>query len=234
MSHTVLFDLNVDIARKDILDPSKTIHIVRGFLDKDTLGEYFDELKAVFDSAPRIKDKPEHDDGPDCVQPWIYDHDRKQFMVHRIYSFIHNEQGTLRGRVHEAIMQGRDQIESVWPNKAVYEEKNYSNFHIVTKYEDGGDGYPRHTDVPYEYDYPMLQCWVQLSEHGKDFTGGDLILYTPDGGRVSGIHDLGIQAGDLVFFDKRTEHEVSPCHTLEGGEGRWIVIVGAMGPLKPR
>ncbi len=232
MSQALSPSLDIDAVRSDVLDPTKTAHVVRGFLQSDQLDTYFTELQQLFHTSPRVKGKPTQYDSPDCVQPWVYDHDRKKFMVHRTYLFPHNEPGTIRGSIHNTIMHARDDIEAPWPNQETYRQQRYRNFHILTKYEDGVDGYPRHSDVPYEHPYPMLQCWVQLSQPGADFTGGDLLLYPPEGELVSLAKDLHVRAGDLVFFDKRTEHEVTPCDAVTGGIGRWIIIVGALGPFE--
>jgi 2OG-Fe(II) oxygenase superfamily len=223
--------VDIELARSQIQDESLTAYVVHGYLGESHRHHYFQELVDVYESSARTKIRPMSDDGDDCVQPWLYDHSLEKFMVNRMYLFLHNEIGTLRGKIHNEIMQTRDLIEADWPNQRLYTEKGYRSFHIVTKYESGADGYPRHTDVPFDYQYPMLQCWLQLTDPGHDFQGGDLVLHPPSGRSVSVIHDLGVRAGDLIFFDKRTEHEVTPCHHRDGGVGRWIVIVGAMAPL---
>lgn len=224
--------LDLQAARSDILNQKKTAHVIHRFLHPESLQTYFSELRSIFESAPRVKDKPTQYNGADCVQPWIYDHQRKAFMVHRTYLFPHNERGSARGAVHHSIMQARDDLEAPWSNQEAYREHRYRSFHILTKYEDGVDGYPRHSDVPYDHPTPMLQCWLQLSQPGVDYSGGDLILYPPAGGQLSLAKDLRVQAGDLVFFDKRTEHEVTPCKPIACGLGRWIIIVGAMGAFE--
>ncbi|MCA9303441.1 MAG: hypothetical protein KC996_04900 [Phycisphaerales bacterium] len=231
MSTLEQMKIDVDRARRDILDPSRTAHVVRGFLDEEQLGRYFAEMNELFAHAPRSKEKPTSVEQPDFVLPWLYSEELKRFMVHRIYCFPCNETGTYHGEVHAMVMRSRDEIESVWNNTPVYRAKNYGDLHIITKYEDGSDGYPRHTDVPFEHPTPMLQCWLQLTTPGIDFDGGDLLMHPPGGGVISGFGDLGITSGDLVFFDKRTEHEVTACDGVEGGRGRWISIIGAKAPM---
>lgn len=231
---SVVDGLRIDIeqARREILDPALTAHVVKGFLDGEELGRYFDEMDELFTSAPRCKEKPTTVDQDDFVLPWLYNHELKKFMVHRIYCFVRNEIGTFRGAVHSAVMRARDEIETIWDNAPTYREKNYADLHIITKYEDGSDGYPRHNDVPFEHPTPMLQCWLQLTTPSVDFDGGDLILHPPGGGTVSAFKDLGVSSGDLLFFDKRTDHEVSACDAVDGGRGRWISIIGAMAPME--
>jgi len=225
-------EIDTERARGDILDPCRTAHVVKGFLDPDQLAGYFDEINGIYAHAERDTEKPLTVDRADYVLPWLYCHERKRFMVHRIYCFPCNEGGTLHGGVHAAVMRTRDEIEADWDNSPVYRAKNYRSLHIITKYEDGSDGYPRHSDVPFEHPTPMLQCWLQLTTPGVDFNGGDLVLHPPGGGSLSAFADLGITAGDLVFFDKRTEHEVTACAGVEGGRGRWISIIGAMAPME--
>ncbi len=224
--------IDIQTIRKDILDPSRTASVVRAMLPPSTLKSYMDGAQSDFQNAPRTKDKPDIDQGPDRVLPWVWDNELKTFTVHRLYRFLHNEAGTTHGSVHQEIMDIRDQVESAWPNRDFYTKNGLRNIHIIAKYEHHSAGYHRHTDDPIGHTHPLLQCWVQLSQPGKDFSGGDLILYPPGGGQISAINDLNIQAGDAIFFDKRTEHEVLPCGRLENGRGRWIAIVGAMAPMQ--
>lgn len=223
---------DIQTAREQISNPARTVFVARSMVPPDILRAYMQEAESQFEHAPRTKEKPALDAGPDRVMPWVWDHHREAFTVHRLYRFIHNESGTLNGDVHQMIMDTRDQIESAWPNRELYRAKSYRNIHIIAKYEHNSDGYARHTDVPFEYPHPLLQCWLQLTEPGTDFVGGDLILYPPGGGSIAAIADLGIRAGDVLFFDKRTEHEVTPCGHAEHGRGRWIAIVGAMAPMQ--
>lgn len=233
MREPIDLPIDIDAVRASILDPTRTYAHIRGAIGTDTLKDYIHELTEAFEAAPRVKTKPESDGGPDVVQPWVWDDALKTFTVHRFYRFPHAEHGTLHGDVHQAICTARDEIESAWPNTARYEQEGYRQYHIIAQYKHESAGYDRHTDVPYAYDYPMLQCWLQITEPGTDFDGGDLILYTPGGQRLAAISDLGVRAGDVLFFDKRTEHEVEACRQVEGGLGRWIGIIGAMAPLAP-
>ena len=229
---TATLSIDIEAARREILDPTRTVTIVRGAVDSVTLADYVSEAATDFERLPRVKERPEVDEGPDVVLPWVWDHDLKTFTVHRLYRFLHNEAGTTHGSVHEPIMRTRDAIEEAWPNGPTYEAQRYRNLHIIAKYEHGSAGYDRHTDVPFEHPHPMLQCWLQLTEPGSDFAGGDLILYPPAGGEIRAVADLGIRAGDVLFFDKRTEHEVTALESVEGGRGRWIAIVGAMATMR--
>ncbi len=225
--------LNIDInaARTQILDPACGAFVVRGAVDPATLDRYLEEAEAMFEHGPRRREKPTVDGQEDFIIPWIYDHGQERFTVHRLYRFTGNEAGTTHGGVHVPIMRTRDAIEAIWPNEALYAEKGLRNVHLITKYEHGAEGYPRHTDVPFPYDHPLLQCWLQLSRPGVDFGGGDLILHPAGGPSISAFNDLKIDAGDVMFFDKRVEHEVTPCEPREHGRGRWIGIVGAMAPM---
>ena len=232
MTTSQLLITDTEQARADILDPAKTYHLVKSAVPADLLSQYMIEAAEQFQNAPRTREKPEIDSGPDRVMPWVWDDAQKKFTVHRLYRFIHNETGTTHGAVHTPIMETRDLIEQCWPNQKLYEEKQLRNIHIIAKYENNSQGYARHSDVPFEYPYPLLQCWLQLSQPGTDFDGGDLILYPPAGGSVAAIADLGISAGDVLFFDKRTEHEVTPCGPCNSERGRWIAIVGAMAPMQ--
>lgn len=229
-SHKLSID--VDTVRAEILDPNRTVSVARNVVSTSTLHDYMADAIEQFETGLRTKIKPEIDDGPDRILPWVWDEERGTFSVHRLYRFLHNEAGTTHGTVHRSIMKARDRIESVWPNQSLYESKGLRNIHIIAKYEHNSRGYERHTDVPFEYPHPLLQCWLQLTEPGKDFDGGDLILYPPGGGSIAAVADLGIRAGDVLFFDKRTEHEVTPCGDAADGRGRWIAIVGALAPLQ--
>ncbi|MBL4591462.1 MAG: hypothetical protein JKY96_05830 [Phycisphaerales bacterium] len=227
-----LLPIDIAQAQRAIEDPAATAFVVRSVLSGDDLKRYTSEVENQFASAPVGKVKPTVDTGEDFVLPWIFDQARKEHTVHRLYRFCNNDPATHHGEIHTRIMNTRDAIEQAWDNADAYRQHHYRNIHIITRYLHNAEGYPRHNDVPYEHPFPMLQCWMQLTEPGVDFGGGDLILHPPEGPSISAFEDLKIGAGDLIFFDKRTEHEVTECKAVAGGRGRIIALIGAMAPLK--
>ncbi len=229
-----LLPIRIADARAAIEDQSQTAFVVRGALSAGELDDYIRGVQGQFAHAPVGKEKPATDSGEDFVLPWIYDHTKKQFSVHRLYRFCTNDSGSSYGAFHERVMNTRDEIEQPWDNTPAYREHGYRNIHIITRYLDDADGYPRHNDVPYPHPCPMLQCWLQLTEPGQDFKGGELVLHPPSGPSVSVYQDLGVRGGDLIFFDKRTDHEVTECRTVGSGRGRMIALIGAMAPLETR
>src|SRR5262249_39159632 len=108
------------------------------------------------------------------------------------------------------------------------ERERLQDYIIVTKYVADTGMLPRHHDYEGPAPFPLLQSLVLLSDSPTDYTGGDFLLYTKSGRRLSLANDIGARKGDLRLFDKSLAHSVEV--TRAGTQtqlGRWSVLIGA-------
>lgn len=223
--------------RKTLADREVGHVVIRGAVELGLVERYRAECEAFLANGPVLHRRITRADMFDYVHPRHIGADGKPARVaepstFRIYQFPWNATPVSRP-VFDALLGVRDAIEQCWLEDPVYggEMKEVVDYVQPTRFVPGRGGLPRHKDYAGPPTYPFLQVFMFLSQPGRDFDGGELTLFTRDGGRVRLIEDLGLQPGDIVLFDRDIEHEVQPTKAgADGDVGRWSVVVSRDRP----
>ncbi len=218
--------IDADSARREILDPGIGFVVVRGLYSPQQIDTYRDSCERFIESGTRIRQRILTSRIKDYVHP--RSHDREERTV-RIYQYFHNHHGDETGSFLDRAIALRDRIEQGWLDDPGYSKERQSLFDyvIVTHYNGNKGLLPKHVDYDGPAPKPLVQFWVALSEPGKDYRGGNLILYSKDGSARRVETDLEIRKGDALIFDKSLPHEVELTETPPGALGRWTVLIGA-------
>lgn len=127
----------------------------------------------------------------------------------------------------------RNQIEEAWLEDPVYrsEKETLLDYAIVTHYYGNKGMLTKHQDYDGPASLPLVQFWVALAEPGRDYQGGNLVLYSKNGHRRRVETDLCVHKGDALVFDKTLPHEVELTQVAGArARGRWTVLIGARAP----
>lgn len=225
---------DVEAMAKDVLDHDLGFTVARGLLSPDEVASFRRYAEKGFESLPRIREKPSTLGLQNYVMPLVWDDKTGEVLVERQYHFL--DQPQLDGdsdepeRIIRKVLGLRDSLESQWLPEGYYEQESCYDVNMVTKYV-VGSAYPLHADAPKETPFPLLQTWSLLTEPGVDFSGGELLMHRRDGRIVRCMEELGLRPGDVLFFDRRLDHEVEPSEIIK--LGRWITLFGAKPVLHP-
>jgi hypothetical protein len=222
--------MNIAQARHDLLNADAGFHVIRGLYSPEEVDSYRKACERFMSSATRIHERVMTDRMPDYVHPRSHDQVER---TARIYQYFHNHRGDEIGLWLDRAMSLRNQIESAWLDEPAYlaEKNSLLEYVIVTQYHGNRGMLPRHNDYCGPAPKPLIQFWVALSEHGKDYEGGNLVLHTKSGKRYRVESDLGLKKGDALVFDKTVDHEVELTKMPSvDAIGRWTVLIGARAP----
>jgi hypothetical protein len=229
-----LSELEVRSARCALLDSDKGFFVVRRAFTQVELDRYLANCNAFLKDGPTIFSRITTPGMYDYVHPRSFD---SLPRTYRIYQFFPNHNVDFERSLFDRAMALREQIESLWDTDDAYraERQRLQNYVIVTNYVPNSGLLRRHKDYRKPLKYPLMQMLVMLTMSGTDFAGGDFILHTQTGGRVSVQSDLKLLPGDILMFDKSLEHEVALVLPKEGGgRGRWSALIGARAPSHSR
>ncbi|WP_437991762.1 2OG-Fe(II) oxygenase [Sorangium sp. So ce145] len=223
--------IDTEKARQDLLDPSLGFFVIRGLFSTKETDKYRESCERFMTDARRIRARIITNSMCDYVHPRSHDHVER---TARIYQYLHNHQDDFIGGLLGRAIAIRDTIESAWLSNPIYrnEKATLHDYVIVTHYYGNRGMLSRHRDYNGPAPLPLIQFWVALSEPGKDYEGGNLVIYSKDGTRRRVEADLGLRRGDALIFDKTLLHEVELTQIPADGaaRGRWTVLIGARAP----
>lgn len=222
---------DVAALRRDLLDAARGYVVLRQFLQVEEVDRYREECAAFLRRAPRIHRRILGAGLPDYVHPRTAPTERRRGRgpeTYRIYQFLHNRHSPATQALFDRALGLRDAIEAPWLSDDAYraEHDQLRDYVQVTQYVLDSRGLPRHSDTERGLPYPLLQPLLMLSQTGVDYEGGDLRIYPQKGDPISADRDLALAKGDLLFFDRSLEHEVTPSRA-SSGVGRWAAVIGA-------
>lgn len=219
--------IDIDQARRDLLDENVGFAVVRGLFSEAEAETYRQECERFVQKSKRIRQRIMTDSMEDYVHP--RSHDREERTA-RIYQYFHNHKADMTGKLLNRAMKIRNEIEQAWLSDPVYrsEKETLLDYVIVTQYHGNRGLLPKHVDYDGPAPKPLVQFWVALSEPGKDYEGGNLVLYSKSGLSRRVETDLKIRKGDAILFDKSLPHEVELTRIPGNAAlGRWTVLIGA-------
>lgn len=224
--------MKIDVvqARRDLIDKDKGFVVVRSLYSSAEVDAYRDACERFMATSKRIQRRIIADTMEDYVHP--RSHDEHERTV-RLYQYFHNHRGDMIGRFLERAMTIRDSIEEEWMDDETYraEKQSLLDYVIVTHYYGDKGLLTKHSDYDGPAPRPLVQFWVALSEPGKDYVNGNLVLYSKNGRSRRAETDLELHKGDALIFDKSLPHEVELTQIAdEGSLGRWSVLIGARAP----
>ncbi len=230
---------DLDALREQLADPDRGYAVLRGFLSSEEVEHYRSECSRFFERGPVVHQRINRGDMFDYVHPRYQDPDGKIWStkdsrrianILRIYQFSHNRHSAPTARLFQRVLDLRNLLEEPWQSDEAYcqELEELSDYIQATKLLEDNHGVRRHRDSKRDLAHPVLQPLMLLSEPGLDFEGGDVLIHSRSGRVAHVIADEALRKGDLVFFDRRLEHEVEAT-TSSGrtGRGRWSVVIGA-------
>jgi hypothetical protein len=226
--------IDVAQARRDLTDDDVGFFVVRQLYTPAEIDAYRETCERFMRSSKRIQQRIITDSIEDYVHP--RSHDQHERTV-RIYQHFHNHRDDMVGRLLDRAITIRNQIEEVWLSDDVYrsEKETLLDYVIVTHYYGNKGLLTKHADYDGPAPRPLVQFWVALSTPGKDYQGGNLVLYSKSGRARRVETDLSIHKGDAVIFDKSLPHEVELTEVSGAGAlGRWSVLIGARAPRDSR
>ena len=199
--------------------------IVRNFFLQDQLEQLKDNMRLGFSSSPWLRGKSFTDQSPDYCTTWI---SRRfgELVAARFYQQSHNRPTTIAKIIDELqrfCVSVEDLVNKDVQREILSKRGKRTFFDIYTIYSSNSGFYPRHKDQ--DNGICELQAQVTLTQHGKDFDGGNLILHMENELEIK----LGsqLQMGDIIIFDKNIEHSVEEIKSIKGGLGRWMVLINA-------
>jgi hypothetical protein len=222
--------IDTTVVRRDLLDNGKGFFVLEGLYSADQIDAYREACDSFIRRGKRIHERIMTDTMEDYVHP--RSHDREERTV-RIYQYFHNHRDDMIGEFLNRAMLIRNQIEEAWLDNAVYrcEKETLLDYAIVTHYYGNKGMLPKHQDYDGPAPFPLVQFWVALAQPGKDYEGGNLVLYSRNGRSRRVEMELGIRKGDALVFDKTLPHEVELTRVAgAGARGRWTVLIGARAP----
>ncbi len=228
--------MNYEDLGKQISNKGIGYAIVRGLFSSEEIDRYRNECNEYIKKGRKVYARIIRDDLPDYVHPRTVFEDGTigtpdmPASNWRIYQYFHNKHTDETESFFKKVLTIRDRIEQQWEDVPGYlsEKQKLINYNIVTKYIESSNGLPKHIDYRGEAPFPFIQSVVLLSTPEIDYKGGDFILYSKDGSKVSLQNDLKMEKGDVFFFDKSLPHEVLPTEISEASNiGRWSVLIGA-------
>lgn len=227
-------DRDLETLREEILDPRRGYSLVRGFYSVDDIDEYRVGCEAFIPGAPVINTHLVNSTTPNYLYPQILDRKLRGFQI---YQFPQNYEGTRTEAFFQKTIELRDEVESGWADAAFRQEVDSHQIYAqVNCHYQGNRPAAKHRDFDPSFPKPVLQCWVPLTQPGRDYRDGNLVLYSKDG-RPHRIEDeLGVNKGDLLMFDKSLLHEAEVVSSTGNGNGlvRWNVVIGARQPPDSR
>lgn len=227
--------LDIDAMAADVLANDLGFSVARGLLSQPEVDRFLAYADKGFRELPRIAEKPSTLGLANYVMPLVYDNATGEVLVERQYHFLDHPQ--LDGgcdepeRIIRKVLGVRDALESRWLPVGYYAEQSCHDVNMVTKYTVGA-AYPLHADAPKDTPFPLLQTWSLLTEPGVDFSGGELLMHLRDGRVIRCMEELSLRPGDVLFFDRRLDHEVEASSIIR--RGRWITLFGAKPKLGPK
>ena len=153
----------------------------------------------------------------------------------RVYQFFENHINKSSGVFLMRSKKIMDEIENEWEIKDINYlnyKKKMQNYIIFTWYKPGYGRLPIHQDSKENLNFPLLQSNIMLSQYGKDFSGGDFIFYSKDNTKYSVNHDLKLNLGDALFFDKSLFHEVTEVDKESSNISRCSLLINARAKYK--
>jgi hypothetical protein len=222
--------IDVEQARHDLLDEDLGFHVVRGLYTPREIDSYRQACERFMRESKRIRERITTDTMEDYVHPRSHDQEER---TARIYQYFHNHRDDMIGGLLQRAIGIRDAVEAGWMDEPVYraEKTRLLDYVIVTHYYGNKGMLTRHNDYSGPAPKPLIQFWVALSEPGRDYEGGNLVLYSKNGRGRRVESDLGLSKGDALIFDKSLMHEVELTR-MPGPDaaGRWSVLIGARAP----
>jgi hypothetical protein len=227
----------------DILSPKKGYVLIRQMFNTSLIDYYREECERFLTNGRKIYARINQKNIFDYVHPRMPEADgtiippedpKFKPSSYRIYQYFHNSHSNTVQEIFDRTLTLRNSIERTWIHEEKYSKEidRLQSYVIVTKYVDYSSGLPKHRDYHGTAPYPLLQSLLFLSEPGVDYEKGDFFLYTKSGEKLSLIHDLKMQKGDTLFFDKSLYHEVEPIKKGRTTIGRWSVLIGARAPYR--
>ncbi|MDA8792860.1 2OG-Fe(II) oxygenase [Bacteriovoracaceae bacterium] len=219
----------------DIKNPKMGFYVAKNFYTDEEIDAYRNECSQFLSSGKKVFARLVCGNIPDYVHPRSVFEDgsvnqgEDDAATYRIYQYFHNSHSLETEEFFQKTLDFRNKIEGCWSLDSIYQEEMDSlmNYNIVTKYVENNVGLPKHIDYRGISGFPFLQSLVLLSSPKVDFLGGELVVYSADGSKYNAIEDLGLNKGDVLFFDKSLPHEVLPTAESPTKVGRWTVLVGA-------
>jgi hypothetical protein len=219
--------IDLERARNDLLDEAKGYFVIPGLFSAEEVNAYRERCDGFMRHGRRIQARIITDTISDYVH--LRSHDAFERTA-RIYQHFHNHRHDETGKLFARAVGIRDEIEKIWLDHPVYrsEKETLFDYVIVTQYLGDKGMLKKHRDYEGPAPFPLIQFWTVLSEPGKDYEGGNLVLYSKNGASRRVEADLGLRKGDALVFDKTLPHEVELTRTPgDGALGRWTVLIGA-------
>ncbi len=222
--------IDVERARCDLLAQDKGFYVIKKLYSEEEVDVYRNACEHFMRHSKRIQERIITDRIEDYVHPRSHDQEER---TARIYQYFHNHRGDMVGHFFDRAIAIRDEIENAWLDNPIYrsEKETLLDYAIVTQYYGNKGMLTKHQDYGGPAPLPLLQFWVALSEPGKDYQHGNLVLYSRSGHGRRVETDLDMHKGDALIFDKSLTHEVELTRVAgEGALGRWTVLIGARAP----
>jgi hypothetical protein len=199
--------------------------ILRNFFPQDQVERLKDNMRSGFSNSRWLRGKSFTNRSPDYCTTWITRGFGK-LVAARFYQQSHNRPKTLVKIIDNlrlSCISVEDIVNKGEPPDLLRARGKRTFFEIYTIYSTNSGFYPRHKDQ--ENGICELQGQLTLTEYGKDFDGGSLILHLENDLEIK----LGpqLQMGDVIIFDKNIEHSVEEISSVKGGLGRWMVLINA-------
>lgn len=222
--------IDVERARSELLDDDKGFYVIKNLYTEEEVDAYRRACERFVREGTRIHERIISDRIKDYVHPRSHDQEER---TARIYQYFHNHRGDMIGRLFDRAITIRNLLEKGWLGNPVYrsEHEMLFDYVIVTQYYGNKGMLTKHQDYAGPAPLPLIQFWVALSEPGRDYQGGNLVLYSRNGRSRRVETDLDMHKGDALIFDKSLFHEVELTRVAgEGALGRWTVLIGARAP----
>ncbi len=219
--------------RDAVADPARGYHLIRSLYSEEQVDAYRERCRAFLDTGPVLHTRITNEQMPDYVHPRSHDFAQRTW---RIYQFLHNHKGDATADFLTSALKLRDRIEQRWQHEPAYRavREALQDYVIVTYYVADFGMLPPHRDYAGPCPHPLLQFWVALSQPGKDYRDGNLVLFPREAEPLHLEADLDIQKGDGVVFDKSLLHRVDVTAAAgPGALGRWTVLIGARASRAP-
>jgi hypothetical protein len=199
---------------------------VRAFYSPDEVDWFRERSDALLASGPVMHAHIVHDRRPDYVLPRAPE---RVLEGYQVFLFPHNHRGTELEVFFRRAIAFRNEIESQWADDAYRKCTAPLRDYVQVNYFPERTGkLAKHIDQHPDLPSLLLQPWVPLSEPGDDYTRGNLIIHSKDGGAHAIEDELDVRRGDLLLFDRSLVHEVEATAAGTGANrGRCNVVMGA-------
>lgn len=225
-------NLNLNIIRQDLLDKNKGYFVLRNFYSNSEVDQYRKLCMNIAKKGPVINRRI------NIKNMFDYAHKRSDDNIERtirVYQFFENHKFGSTGEFLKKSKDLMDKIELEWSNQNETYKKyreTLQSYIIFTWYKPGFGRLPIHQDSKENLEYPLLQSNIMLTQHNKDYFGGDFIFYSKNNRRYSINEDLKLKKGDALFFDKSLYHEVTQVEQNSSNISRCSLLINARAKYK--